>query len=141
MKTDNTIYTLSRVFNILANYMDNYSGDLFLDFPSACHHYEVGEWDYPIVFVHKTHADLIDRYEDVCVENGIEPTFENSVKKCQETLGLDVSIEITPYKVTIVNFNVEKWNMHSIVSRLHDIENFQKEDAVEVIDKTNSKND
>lgn len=134
MIKEETINVLSRVFGILANYMDRYSGDLFIDFPRACQNYE--NEDYPIVFVHKSHADLIKRFTDICIERKIEPTYENSVNACKEALGIDFAIEITPSKLIITNYNADKSSIRSIVAHLKNI--YDWKDAVEVID--NSRN-
>lgn len=136
MNEHTQLKNLSMVFHILANYMTSYSGDLFIDFPRAYEHLIRDDEDYPIVFVAKNHADLIDRYESCLIEEGMPHELEDCVKHCQETLGLDFSVEVTPYKVIITNYKCSNMKIRDMVSRLHDIPIYKDEDAVEVVDKT-----
>lgn len=129
------------VFHLLANKMDNYSGDLFIDFTNALEHFTNPNEEYPIVFMGKTHADLIDRYENILVEENKPHGLEDCVKLCKETLGLDFMVEVTPYKVIITNYKASVRSINDLVTRLHDFSWYKNEDSVEVVDNREKKED
>lgn len=121
----NILKRLANVFHILANYMTSYSGDLFIDFPRAC---DIAMCSRPVVvFVHKTHADLMERYD----YGGA--SFDSCVHECQRTLGLDFAIEIEVDKITIHNYKADKWAIDDIVSRLKEIPQYREGDTIKVI--------
>lgn len=111
---------LSRVFNVLANRMESCSGDLFIDFPRALDILECGR--KPIIFYHKSHADLSERYAGCLRECGKEnPTLEDCIKKCQDTLGLDVVFEIGIDGIKVRNINADKYEFKSLCDGLGNV--------------------
>lgn len=108
---------LSRVFSVLTNRMESCGGDLFIDFPRALDILECGQ--KPIIFYHKSHADLSERYAKCLRECGNEnPTLEDCIKYCQETLGLDVVLEIGIDGIKVRNIKADKYDFKSLYDNL-----------------------
>lgn len=83
---------LCMILHWVANYMERFQGDLFIDFPDIWEEYSTT--GKTILFVGKTHADLPSRIS-------WETDFEKKIKEYQRTLGMDFLMTIYPEKVVI----------------------------------------
>lgn len=83
---------LCMILHWVANYMDRFQGDLFIDFPNIWEEYSTT--GKTILFVGKTHADLPSRIS-------WETDFEKKIKEYQRTLGMDFLMVISPEKVIV----------------------------------------
>jgi hypothetical protein len=80
------------ILHWVANYMDMYQGDLFIDFPNMWEEYSTT--GKTILFVGKTHTDLPSRIS-------WEVDLDRKIKEYQRTLGMDLLMIISPEKVIV----------------------------------------
>lgn len=119
------------ILHLLANTMERYSGDIFLDFPKAWEEYNDPIKDYPIFLVRKTGCDLINRYEDILKKENKPHELADCLAMCNKSLGWDYAVEITPYKVIITNNKLSKWQINDLLIRLNDRKDIGEVEVVE----------
>lgn len=118
------------ILHLIANTMDSYCGDIFLDLPNAWEQYNEGV-NYPMFLVRKTGCDLVTRYQKVLMQENKPSDTKSCLDFCNKTLGWNFAVEITPYKVIVTNQKLDKWDLEDFVSRLNDRKDIGE---VEVVD-------
>lgn len=108
------------ILHLIANKMDSFCGDIFLDLANAWEQYNDESLDYPIFLVRETGCDLITRYEKMLRQENKPSDKKSCFAECSKFLGFDFAVEITPYKVIITNNKLDKWELNDLVTRLND---------------------
>lgn len=134
------------MLHCIANDMERFSGDLFLDTPDIVEKWNKNE--AITICVAKSHADLLDRFiKGFNSREGYAPTYDEALLYADKTLGLDYYITLDPKKydatkmegegsfascITLTNYKLDKFKEERIY---YDIKLYFPEATI-ITDKT-----